>query len=107
MTDSRVSPQSAGAESERRLLAALCQNAVDATTRRSILQRLKNHAFATPDHEVIYRALLRIAPADATDLREALTQAVTRLGFPDVDLDPLFDPPKPTEEEITALLDRI
>ena len=98
-------PRESRIEAERKLLAALCQGALDARTRGTILQRLKHYVFAEPDHEVLYRALATMPAVDPADARQALTQAVTRLGFPDVDLDSLFtlSPPKPAE--VAALLE--
>jgi hypothetical protein len=43
----------------------------------------------------------------ASDARQALTQAVTRMGFPDMDLRELFEEGCPTPEEIPVLLARL
>jgi len=93
-------------EIERKLLAALCLRVLDRETHSAILSRLKHHAFAEPDHQVIYRALATMRPVESTDLPNALMQAVTRLGFPDVEFGWLFRE-TPTREEIIALLKRL
>jgi hypothetical protein len=100
-------PREEQMEAEHKLLAALCQSAVGAETRAAILQRLKAHAFAEPDHEVLYRALVTMPAADSSDARQALTQAVTRLGFPDLELSEFFKEYSPTADEIAALLARL
>jgi hypothetical protein len=45
--------------------------------------------------------------ADSSDARQALTQAVTRMGFPDVELDEFFKTYSPAPDEIAALLARL
>jgi hypothetical protein len=44
---------------------------------------------------------------DCADIRETLALAVTRMGFPDVDLDPLFSTLPPTPAEVALLLERL
>jgi hypothetical protein len=93
------------AEIERRLLAALCGPSVGGQQLRpEILQRLAAHAFANPDHEVIFRALLQMPHATAEHIRENLSARVTRLGFPDIDVQPLFELSPPSPDEIRTLL---
>ena len=96
-------PPSAG-EIERRLLAALCSPLVDSKMRADMLDRLANHKFATPDHETIYRALSQMPLASAGHIRETLGARVTRLGFPDIDLEWIFGANAPTAGEIHTLL---
>lgn len=104
MSGARHFPSEMQIEAERKLLAALCQATVDAETRAAIVRRLARHNFAEPDHEIIFRALARTLLADSSDARQTLTQAVTRLGFPDVDVTSLFSERAPTPDEITGLL---
>jgi replicative DNA helicase len=94
-------------EAERKLLAALCQAGVSPETRATILRRFSKHRFAEPDHEVVYRALATLPPMDHADTLQALTQAVTRMGFPDLDLSELFKEYSPTPDELTALVSRL
>jgi len=101
------SARDAGANTERKLLAALCEPTLDAETRATIVGRLKTYRFIEPDHEVLYRALSGIPPIDWPHAKQQLTQAVTRLGFPDVDIDWLFIEPPATEGEIRELLERL
>jgi hypothetical protein len=91
-------------EIERKLLAALCQHDLNAVTRAAILHSLENHRFTESDHEVVYRALTAIFSAGRTNSLETLTQAVTRMGFPDMDLRELFTESPPTPDEIASLL---
>jgi hypothetical protein len=107
MSAARHFPSEMQIEAERKLLAALCQAAVDAETRAAIVRRLEHHNFAEPDHEIIFRALTKTPVADSADARQTLTQAVTRLGFPDVDVASLFSARAPAPDEITALLNSL
>ena len=95
------------ADAERKLLAALCQATADAETRATILRRFQHHVFAESDHEVIYRALATMPPSEPAELQLELTRAMTRLGFPDVDLGAVFHETAPRREEIIALLSQL
>jgi hypothetical protein len=94
-------------EIERLLLAALCQHALDPQTRQEVLERLTQHTFASPEHEVIFRVVSRIAQAAPGQIKEAVKTRVTRLGFPDIDVDPLFVPGAPSPDEARALLKQL
>jgi hypothetical protein len=95
-------------ETERKLLGALCQSRVNYDTRITILGRLRDHVFAEPDHEIVYRALAAMPTVDPSDTLQALTQAVTRMGFPDLDLGGLFfEEYSPTSDEIASLVGRL
>ena len=77
---------------ERQLLAALCQGSLDDESREELLRRLEKHVFAMPDHEVVFDALRKLPAMKAERMREALAATVTRMGFPDVDLNLFFEP---------------
>jgi len=95
------------AEIERWLLAALFSPALDHKTRGEILERLAAHTFANPDHEVIFRALVKIPRATSEHIRETLSARLTRLGFPDIDVEPIFELAPPSAEKITMLLQQL
>jgi hypothetical protein len=92
------------AEIERRLLAALCSPALDRKTRAAILEQLAVHKFAHPDHEIIFQALVKMPRANGEHIRETLGARLTRLGFPDVDVQWIFELAPPSPREISALL---
>jgi hypothetical protein len=94
-------------DAERKLLAALCQSALAPEMRATVLRRLSKHRFAEPDSEIVYRALAAMPAASHVDALQALTQAVTRMGFPDLDLGDLFKEYLPTTDELTSLLARL
>src|SRR5581483_2824317 len=94
-------------EIEQRLLAALCTSGPDDATRARIFQWLASHQFAVPDHETIFRALLKMRGAPARHIRETLGASITRLGFPDIDVDPILSLEPPSPQQIAALLDSL
>jgi hypothetical protein len=101
------SSHDARVEAERKLLAALCQADLDDQTRMMIVLRLKSHTFAEPDHKIVFRALETLPAAERDELHGALARALTRLGFPDVDLKMLFDNTPPRPDQIAALLENL
>lgn len=94
-------------EIERRLLTALCASALDRQTRAQIIERLSAHTFANRDHEIIFQALAKMPPATAEHIRETLSARLTRLGFPDIDVEPIFEFSPPPLNAITALLQQL
>jgi hypothetical protein len=89
---------------ERKLLAALCQGNLAQQTRAAILQALDHHEFAAVDHRAVFRALEAIPASHGEPLHAALARGVTRLGFPDVAMEELFEMPAPSSAEIESLL---
>jgi hypothetical protein len=106
MSDSANFSPAMQIEAERKLLAALCQNAITPDTRATILRCFRVHSFAEPDYEVIYRALAALPAFDPSDGPQALAQAATRLGFPDLDVAALFAEPV-SADQIDLLLARL
>ena len=95
------------AEIERRLLSALCATALAPEMRALILERLSAHTFANRDHEIICQALAKIPLAPAEHIRETLSARLTRLGFPDIDVEPILEFSPPSPDTITALLEQL
>jgi hypothetical protein len=94
-------------EIERRLLAAICAPGLDDKIRAKILERLAMHEFASADHAVILQALVKMPRAPAQHIRETLRGRLTRLGFPDIDVEPILELEPPSAEQIGALLRRL
>ena len=95
------------AEIERRLLSALCATALAPEMRALILERLSAHTFANRDHEIICQALAKIPLAPAEHIRETLSARLTRLGFPDIDVEPILEFSPPPPDTIAALLQHL
>ena len=78
-------------ETERKLLRRLSRIGISAL-RPETLVSLRQYRWATPDHEVVFDALLRLANAPADSVRARLPVEATRMGFPDLDWDAYLDP---------------
>jgi hypothetical protein len=91
-------------EIERRLLAALCSTtSLTFGDRIDTLRSLVDYNWTNPDHRVIYEALRRSRQRDSAALREHISAEITRLGFPDIDIEPFFTPCTLTNAEIVGL----
>jgi hypothetical protein len=93
---------------ERELLGAICASGMTAGERERTLAMLANYAWQSPDHRVLFVALQRARQrGDATALHEFLTAEVTRLGFPDFDLESYFASPQLDAEQMARISDAL
>src|SRR4051794_33380410 len=92
---------------ERRLLSALAEDAISSDVREAIKTKFNGHKFADSDHELIYRALAITRRVRSVNDKAALIQALTRMGFPDVEIELLFSENPPDENEVMELLRQI
>ncbi|MFY9730752.1 MAG: hypothetical protein WB723_06555 [Candidatus Acidiferrales bacterium] len=90
-------------EVERLLLGALCTGPLTLENRTDTLRRLADHNWIHPDHRVIYEALRRSRQRHSAALREHIVAEITRLGFPDIEVEPFFNPCTLTKAEIAGL----
>jgi hypothetical protein len=81
-------------ELEREILRVFCTLAAPSSVLRSAMLSLDHHSWSDPKHRVLFDALRRIHPGRAAALREELPGMATRMGFPDVDWAPYFQPSK-------------
>ncbi len=77
-------------EIERQVLGALCTGPISLDDRSEVLRGLANYNWILPDHRVIYEALRRSRQRNSAALREHIVAEITRLGFPDIDVEPFF-----------------
>lgn len=75
---------------ERRVLIALCSCDWKASGNSNITAELHFYRWRNAEHRIVFEALERISPCDATTLRELLPAQATRMGFPDVDWQQYF-----------------
>jgi hypothetical protein len=75
---------------ELEILRSLCSVQVSAPSRDIILRSLAHHAWHDPEHRVVFEALRRIRSSTPSAVRDELPATVTRMGFPDVDLNRYF-----------------
>lgn len=92
---------------ERLLLAALCQGSLGKASDSAVRQRLRATQFAAPEHEIIFRAVEKMPSGSHEAVRESLAGALTRQGFPDLDLDVLFDGNGASEKDLPGLFARL
>jgi len=90
-------------EIERRLLRALCAGPLSLDDRSEALRSLAHYDWILPDHRVIYEALRRSRQPNSAALREHTVAEITRLGFPDIDVEPFFNACSLTKAEIVEL----
>jgi hypothetical protein len=90
-------------EIERLVLGALCTGPLSLEDRGEVLRSLANYNWLLPDHRVIYEALRRSRRRNPAALREHIVAEITRLGFPDIDVEPFFAPCTLTTAEIVGL----
>jgi hypothetical protein len=75
---------------ERELLVHFCSSGL-AGLPADALERLRRYQWTTPDHQIIFEALLRLVHVPAPLLRTQLPVEATRMGFPDMLWDLFFD----------------
>ena len=104
MTSANQSARKSIFRIERALLAALCRESVTSDVRATIVQRLKTHRFTGADHEVVFRAVLAMPTLEHGRIPAALTLAVTRMGFPDIELRDYFNEALLSTDELLRLV---
>jgi hypothetical protein len=90
-------------EIERLLLGALCMGPLTPQDRSDTLRNLADYNWTSPDHRVIYEALRRSRQRESTALREHIVAEITRLGFPDIEVEPFFNSCTLTKAEVVRL----
>jgi hypothetical protein len=90
-------------EIERRMLGALCMGPLSLDDRSEALRSLANYDWILPDHRVIYEVLRRSRQRNSAALREHIVAEITRLGFPDIEVEPFFAACALTTDEIGGL----
>jgi hypothetical protein len=76
---------------ERELLAALCQYGQDDPLRKQILELLPFYNWQSGDHRAVYDALA-LWKAEPAEIQTGIAAQLTRIGFPDIDVEPYFKP---------------
>ena len=92
------------AKLELQVLRAVCQGTPQGSVRDGALRVLCNYAWREPVHQAIFGCLARLTSANLEFLRSELPACLTRKGFPDVDLELLFEPHSLTKEDAERLM---
>lgn len=88
------------------MLQYLCQGTLDEnflTERR----RLGDYKWREPLHRVLFEAILDLPMASPEVLQARLPALLTRKGYPDVDLNPFFQPHGLTQTEAESLIRKL
>jgi hypothetical protein len=80
------------AEIEMLVLRAVCQETPQGPAREAAARTLSQYAWREPVHLAIYKCLLSTHRVKPEDLRSELLACLTRKGFPDIELEFLFEP---------------
>lgn len=93
-------------DAERRVLQFLCQGTPEGNllAGRSLLG---DYTWGEPLHRVLFEAILDLPMASPEVLQVRLPAVLTRKGYPDVDLNPFFQPHGLTQTEAKALIRKL
>ena len=86
-------------EAERTILRLLCQAGLTGAERAENMRLLSGYRFADATHQIIFECLWELRAADRETIRQQLSARVNNKGFPDLDLDWLFEPARATPAE--------
>ncbi len=96
-------------EAERTILRLLCQAGLTGAERAENMRLLSGYRFCDVEHQIIFESLQELRAAEPWTIREQLFARLNNKGFPDMDLDWLFEPakvaPAETRERIRAFLE--
>lgn len=94
------------ANEDIQLLRALCQTE-DVGARRRACEILQGREWAEGEHGVIFEACAALTRFGARISPAALAVQLTRAGFPDVDLEAIFEPLPKADAELARRLDAL
>ena len=77
-------------QTERALLRRLCRSGGISAVSSDEQRTLRRYRWVGRDHQTIFEALVRLASAPASALRERLPAEATRMGFPDIQWEAYF-----------------
>ena len=86
-------------EVERCLLCVLILREIAPGEWNEIEGQLSDYVWRGADHAVVYEAIVRARKCDPKRWREQLPAQTTRMGFPDVDWNVLYEPTPPITGE--------
>lgn len=96
-------------EAERTILRLLCQAGLTGAERVENMRLLSGYRFRDGEHQIIFESLRELRAADPKTIREQLFARLNNKGFPDLDLDWLFEParvaPAETRQRIRTFLE--
>lgn len=91
-------------DTERHVLQTLCQGTAQGSVKDIGRAILHDYRWRDPVHHAIFGILIAIPTADPEVLRNQLPVRLTRKGFPDFDIEDLFEPHSLSKEEAERLM---
>ncbi|MGH9447448.1 MAG: hypothetical protein ACRD3O_17195 [Terriglobia bacterium] len=76
---------------EQDVLRVLCQGTAEGPVRELARAALQHYQWREPVHQAIFEALLAVPCESSETIRAELPARLTRMGFPDVDWEKLFE----------------
>jgi hypothetical protein len=92
---------------EQQILRALCQGTPEGSVREAAREGLADYHWIEPTHQAIFNALMRLGSDNPEFIREHLPVQLTRMGFPDFDLEELFRALPLARNEVEDLIHRL
>lgn len=89
---------------EKVALRLLCAGTSEGGLRDVLVPPLAGYAWKSTLHRAIFQAIEAFPSRDPHVLRELLPATLTRMGFPDVEWNELFEPPEMSREDSLALV---
>jgi replicative DNA helicase len=91
-------------EAERDILRAMVQGTPERSVWAEGVELLADYAFEDSTHQLIFDTLRELATADPALIRERLPARLNNKGFPDTNLEALFQPHNLTATQAVALM---
>lgn len=89
------------------VLRAMCQGTSQGSLRAEAAKLLARYDWREPVHHAMFSCLSVIPATQPEDLRRALLACLTRKGFPDVDIETLFEAHGLSKSELEELIARL
>jgi hypothetical protein len=86
------------------VLRAVCQGTPQGSVREAASRILADYVWREPVHQAMFKCLTSIRHVKPDYLRSEILACLTRRGFPDVEVEYLFQPRAISKEEVRGLI---
>lgn len=93
-----------GIDAERLVIRALCMGTPQGSVKDAVISLLANYHWGSQLHQVIFEAIESVPSDDPANIRQVLPAKLTRLGFPDVEWEELFEGHSLSKDEIMIVV---
>ncbi len=91
-------------QAERNVLRALCQSAARSDVLARSITLLAHYRFREPAHQIVFDALRELGHRSGRQIRELLAVRLNNKGFPDLNLEPFFEPSPVSPAHVFSLI---